>query len=42
MANVVLRRGNFYDCDLSDAQAVTCYLMIKPMPKLASHLDQRS
>jgi tRNA A58 N-methylase Trm61 len=40
LANVVLRRGNFYHCDLSDAQAVTCYLMIKPMPKLASHLDQ--
>ncbi len=40
MPNVSLRRGNFYDSDLSDAQAVTCYLMIKPMPKLASFLDR--
>jgi hypothetical protein len=39
MPNVVLRRGNFYNCDLRDAQAVTCYLMIKPMPKLAEFLD---
>ncbi len=31
--NVLLHRGNFYDRDLTDAQAVTCYLMIKPMPK---------
>jgi hypothetical protein len=40
MPNVRLRRGNFYDCDLTDAQAVTCYLMIKPMPKLAGFLDR--
>jgi hypothetical protein len=40
MPNVKLKRGNFYDCDLADAHAVTCYLMIKPMPKLASFLDQ--
>jgi hypothetical protein len=40
MSNVVLRRGNFYDCDLTDAQAVTCYLMTKPMPKLAGFLDR--
>jgi hypothetical protein len=40
MPNVLLRRGNFYDCDLTDAQAVTCYLMIKPMPKLAAFLDR--
>jgi Putative methyltransferase len=40
MSNVHLRRGNFYDCDLADAQAVTCYLMIKPMPKLAAFLDR--
>jgi hypothetical protein len=40
MPNVLLRRGNFYSCDLTDAQAVTCYLMIKPMPKLAGFLDR--
>jgi lambda repressor-like predicted transcriptional regulator len=40
LPNVLLRRGNFYDCDLTDAQAVTCYLMIKPMPKLAAFLDR--
>lgn len=40
MSNIELRRGNFYDCDLTDAQAVTCYLMIKPMPKLARFLDR--
>jgi 2-polyprenyl-3-methyl-5-hydroxy-6-metoxy-1,4-benzoquinol methylase len=39
LANVTLQRGSFYACDLHDAQAVTCYLMIKPMPKLASFLD---
>ncbi|WP_158915156.1 methyltransferase domain-containing protein [Caulobacter sp. S45] len=38
--NVLLRRGSFYDCDLADAQAVTCYLMIKPMPRLAAFLDR--
>ncbi len=40
MSNVLLRRGNFYGFDLTDAQAVTCYLMIKPMPKLAGFLDR--
>jgi hypothetical protein len=40
MPNVVLRRGNFFDCDLSDAQAVTCYLMIKPMLRIAELLDR--
>jgi pimeloyl-ACP methyl ester carboxylesterase len=40
LPNVRLRRANFYDCDLTDAQAVTCYLMIKPMPKLAGFLDR--
>ncbi|WP_144151890.1 SAM-dependent methyltransferase [Paraburkholderia sp. BCC1885] len=39
IANVSLRRANFYVCDLQDAHAVTCYLMIKPMPKLAALLD---
>jgi len=37
--NVQLLRRNFYDCDLRDADAVTCYLMMKPMPKLAAFLD---
>jgi cyclopropane fatty-acyl-phospholipid synthase-like methyltransferase len=40
MPNVYLKRGNFYDCDLKDADAVTCYLMIKPMPKLAAFFDR--
>lgn len=40
LPNVCLFRGNFHDCDLSDAQAVTCYLMIKPMPALAGLLDR--
>lgn len=40
MPNIQLRRGSFYDCDLSDAQAVTCYLMIKPMPMVARLLDR--
>ena len=40
MPNVLLSRSSFYDCDLTDAQAVTCYLMIKPMPKLAGFLDR--
>lgn len=40
MSNVSLRRANFFDCDLSDANAVTCYLMIKPMPRVAALLDR--
>lgn len=40
LPNVRLRRGDFYRCDLTDAQAVTCYLMIKPMPKIAALLDR--
>lgn len=40
MPNVQLRIANFYNCDLSDAQAVTCYLMTKPMPKIAELLDR--
>jgi tRNA A58 N-methylase Trm61 len=39
MPNVRLKRGNLFDCDLKNAQAITCYLMIKPMPRLASMLD---
>ena len=40
-ANVKLVRRSFYDCDLSDAHAVTCYLMTRPMPKLAAVLDRQ-
>lgn len=40
MPNVYLERADFYDVDLRDARAVTCYLMIKPMQKLASFLDR--
>jgi len=39
LPNVRLQRGNFFHCDLRDADAVACYLMIKPMPKLAVFLD---
>src|SRR5580658_3693489 len=35
MPNVLVQWGNFYAFDLRDAQAVTSYLMIKTMPKLA-------
>lgn len=41
LRNVHLRRGNFYHTDISDADAVTCYLMIKPMPRLATWLDEK-
>jgi hypothetical protein len=40
LANVSLRRGDFFTADLADAQAVTCYLMITSMPKLAALLDR--
>jgi hypothetical protein len=40
LPNVHLRRCDFYGCDLTDAQAVTCYLMMSPMPKLAELLDR--
>jgi hypothetical protein len=39
LPNVRLIRGNFYRHDLRDADAVTCYLMMKPMPRLARFLD---
>jgi hypothetical protein len=39
MRNVSLRRGDFFNCELGDADAVACYLMIKPMPRLAALLD---
>ena len=38
--NVFLQRGNFFAFDLREAHAVTSYLMIKPMPKLADFLDR--
>lgn len=40
LGNVRLFRRSFFDCDLSDADAVTCYLMMKPMPKIAALLDR--
>lgn len=40
LPNVHLRRADFYDVDIRDAHAVTCYLMIRPMRRLASHLDR--
>ncbi|MBI0328743.1 methyltransferase domain-containing protein [Burkholderia plantarii] len=40
LPNVSLRRRDFHRCDLSDAHAVTCYLMMAPMPKLAALLDR--
>jgi cyclopropane fatty-acyl-phospholipid synthase-like methyltransferase len=40
MPNVVLRRSDFYAADLQDADAVTCYLMMQRMPKVASFLDK--
>ncbi|MEK6347033.1 MAG: class I SAM-dependent methyltransferase [Burkholderia sp.] len=40
LANLTLRRANFLACDLSDAHAVTCYLMIKPMRAIAALLDR--
>jgi hypothetical protein len=40
MPNVFLQWGDFYAFDLRDAQAVTAYLMIKPMPMLADFLDR--
>lgn len=39
LPNVRMLRGNFYDHDIGDAQAVICYLMRKPMPRLARFLD---
>ena len=41
LGNVKLTRRSFYHCDLTDAQAVTCYLMTRPMPKLAAFLDRQ-
>lgn len=38
--NVELQRTNFYKLDLHDADGITCYLMMKPMPKVAELLDR--
>ena len=40
LRNVSIRWGNFFNVDVSDADAVTCYLMIKPMPKVGAFLDR--
>jgi cyclopropane fatty-acyl-phospholipid synthase-like methyltransferase len=40
MPNVSIEWGNFYTRKLGDSDAITCYLMIKPMPKLAAFLDR--
>lgn len=40
LANVTLARGDFFKTDLSGADAVTCYLMTRTMPRLASLLDR--
>ena len=41
LPNVHLQRGNFYNRDVQDAAAVTCYLFTKPMTKLAEFLDNQ-
>ena len=41
LPNVHLHRGNFYDVDVRDAAAVTCYLFTKPMTKVAEFLDSK-
>ncbi|WP_414447457.1 cyclopropane-fatty-acyl-phospholipid synthase family protein [Burkholderia sp. 22PA0099] len=40
LANLTLRHANFLACDLTEAHAVTCYLMIKPMRAIAELLDR--
>jgi precorrin-6B methylase 2 len=40
LANVEVRLGDVFKSDLSDAQAITCYLMPGPMRKLAPFLDR--
>ena len=39
MPNVTLQRRNFHNCDVRDADALTCYLMTKAMPRLSGLLD---
>jgi trans-aconitate methyltransferase len=40
LPNVEIARKNFYNCSLSDADAVTCYLMPSAMPRLSKFLDE--
>ena len=40
IANLTVRRADFHHAELGDADALTCYLMIKPMPRLAATLDR--
>ena len=39
--NLTVRRADFHHVSLADADALTCYLMIKPMPRLAATLDRQ-
>jgi hypothetical protein len=39
LPNVAVRWGDVFRSDLRDAQAITCYLMPGPMPRLAAFLD---
>lgn len=38
--NLRIRWGSFYDLSLGDADAITCYLMIGPMARVAALLDR--
>jgi precorrin-6B methylase 2 len=40
LKNLEVQWGNCLKRDLRDADAVTAYLMIGPMPRLAAHLDR--
>jgi hypothetical protein len=40
VSNVRLHRGSFYRADLRDADAITCYLLTKPMLRLGGFLDE--
>ncbi|RKD67795.1 class I SAM-dependent methyltransferase [Rhizobium sp. WW_1] len=37
--NLSIHWGDFFRQDVSDADAITCYLMIRPMPKVGAFLD---
>ncbi len=39
LPNVSLKRGDFFKADLAEADAVTCFLLIGPMQRLADLLD---
>jgi SAM-dependent methyltransferase len=38
--NLRIRRADFHRCDLRDADAITCHLLIGAMPRVASLLDR--